>query len=93
MNRGFEVQLIESLNQVNRRRSRWETYPVSTLNLAVLMLGFISIAAAYNFNKVPTDTLVASFRPKAAIEVPMGADSIAETLMNLPREMARLVAR
>jgi hypothetical protein len=92
MNRGFEVQLLESLSNVNRRRSQWKACPISTLNLAILMLGFISIAVAYTLNKIPLDTVVASFGPRAAIEGPRGTDSAAKALMKLPRDLARFMA-
>lgn len=92
MNQEFEVQLRESLYNVNRRRSRWESYPVSTLSLAIVVLGFISVAIGYTINGIPRETLVRVFGGNSvAIETPVRAESAAETLSELPRALARLL--
>lgn len=92
MNRGFETQLLESLSHVNRHRAWWEEYQVSTLNLAILIIGFISLAIAYTLNGIPLETLAETFgASRGVIETPPGAESAAEALTKLPRALARFV--
>lgn len=71
----FEVQLLESLSNVNRRRSRLEEYPVSGLNLAILMIGFISVAIGCTLHRIPQEALLEVLGvPRAVLESPIRPD-------------------
>lgn len=59
MNNPFKDQLIDSVANVNRQRSRVES-ATAVLNMAVFMIALISLAVGY---------VISSVRPEVAIDL------------------------
>jgi hypothetical protein len=68
MEREIAFRLAESHRGANYRRALSEAHPMSAINVAILMLGCLSIAAAYMLNSMPRETLVRALPNTVVIE-------------------------